>query len=63
MVDFPSIGNDDVKPMILFDLTISLRSIATLIDRIDSAKRENGESTTVQSTLLSRVRILASVIS
>ena len=62
-VDFPSFGKDDVKPTISLDLLPLPRSTATLIPRIVSANRENGESTLVQSTLLScpKVRGLGSL--
>ena len=49
IVDLPSFGNEEVMPITLFGLMTLFRSAATLMLRIDSAKRENGESTTVQS--------------
>src|SRR3954452_12561683 len=42
MVDFPSLGRDDVMPMILFEVFVGFKSIASFIDRIDSANRDNG---------------------
>src|SRR5262245_26756189 len=58
MVDFPSFGNDDVNPIILLDPPATFKSIASLIERIDSAKDDKGLSTTFQDTLDSHVIVL-----
>ena len=50
MLDFPSLGTDDVNPMTLPPETVGLRSIATLTDRMASAKAEKGESIIVANT-------------
>ena len=50
MLDLPSFGTDDVNPMILPPVTVGLRSMATLIDRMASVKAENGDSTTAEFT-------------
>src|SRR3954454_18250399 len=42
MVDLPSLGKDEVMPMILFEVFVGFKSIASFIDRIDSANRDNG---------------------
>src|SRR5664280_1115586 len=57
-VDLPSFGRDEVKPMTRLALTTPLKSAVSLIERIASAKRENGASTTVQSKLSSRSIVL-----
>src|ERR1700741_1311880 len=44
--DFPSLGSDEVMPMTLLGLATLPRSMAIFTARIDSAKRESGESIT-----------------
>ena len=58
MVDFPSFGSDDVKPMTLLGMSVKFKLIAILMERIDSAKGDKGESTTLQNTLESRAIVL-----
>ena len=43
IVDFPSFGSEDVKPMTLWDLSVSCKLVASLIERTASAKRDKGE--------------------
>src|SRR6266568_4986815 len=45
MVDLPSLGRADVMPTTLFGVLKLPRSVASLIERIPSAKREKGELT------------------
>src|SRR4051812_11839306 len=42
IVDFPSLGRDEVMPIILFEVFDGFKSIASFIERIDSANRDNG---------------------
>src|SRR5262249_48349312 len=60
MVDFPSFGREDVKPMTLLGLSIPCKLVANLIEPIDSAKGDKGASTTLQNTLASGATILSS---
>src|SRR6516165_4787086 len=55
-VDLPSLGSDDVMPIVLLSRTMLLSAV-TLTALIDSLKRENGALATIQDTLLSRVRV------
>ena len=50
MVDLPSLGSDEVMPTTLFDGVVTFKSMASLIKRINSAKRDNGISVTAQNT-------------
>src|SRR5882762_2963318 len=43
MVDFPSLGRAEVMPTILFEVFVGFKSIASFIERIDSANRDNGK--------------------
>ena len=59
IVDFPSLGIDEVKPITLLAfITSPLRSTASLMARIASAKREKGESSIAQITSESRAMVL-----
>ena len=51
IVDFPSLGSVDVKPITLHGRVSICRSIVNLIERIASAKLDKGESMTVRNTL------------
>jgi len=46
MVDLPSSGKVDVKPITLFDFIMPLRSITTFSERSPSEKRDRGSSST-----------------
>src|SRR5262245_9794985 len=49
MVDFPSWGSEEMKPMTFLELTALLfQSTTSLMERIASAKRQNGELSTAQ---------------
>src|SRR4029077_16522755 len=49
IVDFPSCGREEVKPMTLQELAAPLfSSTASLMERISSANRENGALSTAQ---------------
>jgi len=48
MLDFPSLGRAEVMPIILFEVFVGLRSIASFIERIDSANRDNGMAAAAQ---------------
>src|SRR5882757_2447217 len=48
MVDFPSLGRVEVIPTILLEALVASESTASLIDRIDSANRDNGMAVAAQ---------------
>src|SRR6266404_3872783 len=48
MVDFPSLGSDDVMPTTLFEVFVGFKSIASFIERIDSANADNGMAVAAQ---------------
>src|SRR5262245_514875 len=50
IVDLPSSGSAEVIPTILFDVLVTFKSTASLIERIDSAKRDSGISVAAQNT-------------
>src|SRR5262245_47608336 len=61
MVDLPSLGKHDVRPMTLEDVASAFRSRVSLIDRMASAYGDDGESTTVRQ-ILEADRILIEAI-
>src|SRR5262249_54225182 len=54
VVDLPSFGIEDVNPITVLNRSAPRKSAASFIERIDSVKRDNGESTTVQNRPASR---------
>src|SRR5450631_2189120 len=48
MVDLPSLGRVEVRPTTLLGVFVGSRSMANLIDRIDSANREDGMAAAAQ---------------
>src|SRR5229473_3682817 len=48
MVDLPSLGRAEVMPTILFEVFVGSKSIASFIERIDSANRDNGLAVAAQ---------------
>jgi len=48
MVDFPSLGRVEVMPTILFEVFVGFKSIASFMERIDSANRDNGMAVAAQ---------------
>jgi len=48
MVDFPSLGRAEVMPTILFEVFVGFKSIASFMERIDSANRDNGMAAAAQ---------------
>ena len=48
-MDLPSFGRDEVMPITLLVLTPLLKSAATFMARIDSAKRDSGELATIHN--------------
>src|SRR5262245_52980521 len=61
MVDLPSLGKHDVRPMTLEDFASLFRSRVSFIDRIASAYGDDGESATVRQ-ILEADRILLEAI-
>ena len=61
MVDLPSFGSADVIPTTRFVLAVPFRSIASLIERIASEKREKGASTTVLNAMWSHTILRAPI--
>src|ERR1700738_653722 len=59
IIDFPSFGSVEVKPMTVLELAAPLfRSIASLMERSASANRENGALSAGQITSASRKIVL-----
>src|SRR6266481_94097 len=48
MVDFPSLGRAEVMPTILFEVFVGFKSIASFMERIDSANWDNGIAVAAQ---------------
>src|ERR1700686_4709238 len=58
IVVFPSFGRAEVMPTTVWGEFVALKSIASFTERIDSAKRDNGASTTDQKTPGPRTSVL-----
>src|SRR5665213_3394308 len=58
IVDLPSLGKDEVIPMTLFEVCPVLNSMPNLMDRTDSANRDNGMLITPQCDVEAVERVL-----